>query len=56
MADVSGYPASYPASAVVELLALPFVLLARRERAPSDPIARGTWGDLCPEREPSGTA
>jgi MFS family permease len=47
VADASGYPASYLVGAVVELLALPFVLLARRERAPSDPIARGTRGDRC---------
>ena len=47
VAEVSGYPASYLASAAIELLALPFVLLARRERAPSDPIAKGTRGDRC---------
>jgi len=45
IADAAGYPASYFASAAIELLALPFILLARRERAPSDPIARGTRGD-----------
>ncbi len=33
-----GYPASYVIGAAVELAALPFLLLARRERAPSDPI------------------
>ena len=37
-ADAWGYPASYVAAAGVELLALPLVWLARRERAPSDPI------------------
>ncbi len=47
-ADVSGYPASYVAGAVIELLALPFVLLARRERAPSDPIAKGHEGRPLP--------
>jgi MFS family permease len=47
VADASGYPASYVAGAVIELVALPFVLLARRERAPSDPIARGTRADRC---------
>jgi MFS family permease len=36
-ADVWGYPISYVVSACVELLALPFILLARREKAPSDP-------------------
>jgi MFS family permease len=38
VADVSGYAASYLVSAGISALALPFVLLARRERAPSDPI------------------
>jgi hypothetical protein len=37
VADVWGYAASYVVSACVELLALPFILLARRENAPSDP-------------------
>jgi MFS family permease len=46
-ADAWGYPVSCVARAVIELLALPFVLLARRERPPSDPIARGTRGDRC---------
>jgi MFS family permease len=39
VADVWGYGASYIASAAVEVLAWPFLLLARRERATSDPIA-----------------
>lgn len=39
VADVWGYPTSYVASAGVQLLAFPFLLLARREHAPSDPIA-----------------
>jgi MFS family permease len=47
VADVSGYPASYVVGAGIELLALPFVLLARRERASSDPIAPGARGDRC---------
>jgi len=47
IADAAGYPASYLVSAAVEFLALPFILLARRERAPSDPIAKGTRGDRC---------
>jgi MFS family permease len=38
VADVWGYPASYVAGAGIELLALPLILLARREKAPSDPI------------------
>jgi MFS family permease len=37
-ADVYGYGASYVASAAISALAIPFLLLARREHAPSDPI------------------
>jgi MFS family permease len=39
-ADAFGYPASYVVSAGIQALALPFVLLARRENAASDPIDR----------------
>ena len=38
IADLGGYGAAYLVSAVVQFLAIPFVLLARRERAGSDPI------------------
>jgi MFS family permease len=38
VADVWGYSVSYVVSAGVELLAIPFMLLARRARAASDPI------------------
>jgi len=37
-ADVFGYPTSYLVSAGIQVVALPFVLLARRENAISDPI------------------
>ena len=37
-ADAWGYATSYLAAAGVEILALPFLLLARRERAASDPM------------------
>jgi MFS family permease len=37
-ADVYGYGASYVVSAAVSALAIPFLILARRENAPSDPI------------------
>jgi MFS family permease len=40
VADVNGYGAAYIVSAGIQALALPFVLLARRERAVSDPIGR----------------
>ena len=38
VADMSGYAASYLVSGAISALALPFVFLARREQAPSDPI------------------
>jgi MFS family permease len=48
-ADVWGYPASYTGCALFQALALPFLWLARRERATSDPIARGPIaGDKAP--------
>ncbi len=37
-ADAWGYATSYVVGAGIELLALPFILLARRERAVTDPI------------------
>ncbi len=37
-ADVAGYGTAYVAAGVIQALAIPFVLLARREKAPSDPI------------------
>jgi MFS family permease len=40
VAELSGYATSYVVAAAVELLAWPFLLLARRERAPSDPLPR----------------
>jgi MFS family permease len=41
VADVSGYAASYLVAAGIQVVALPFVVLARREHAPSDPIEEG---------------
>jgi len=38
VADVSGYAASYLVAGSIQALALPFILLARREAAHSDPI------------------
>ena len=38
MADVYGYAASYVVAAAIQALAIPFVLLAWREHAASDPI------------------
>jgi MFS family permease len=46
VADVSGYAASYLVAAGVNAIALPFVLLARREKAPSDPTYRADRVDL----------
>jgi hypothetical protein len=37
-ADAFGYGTSYVVAAGIQALSLPFVLLARREDAPSDPI------------------
>jgi MFS family permease len=42
-ADAWGYPTSYALAAVLEALAMPFLWLARRERAESDPM--GAEGD-----------
>jgi MFS family permease len=36
VADVSGYPSAYVTSAVIQLAAVPFLMLARRENAASD--------------------
>ena len=51
-ADAFGYGASYMISAAVSGLALPFVLLARRERASSDPIAGDERGTTEPLPQP----
>ncbi|MDX1657374.1 MAG: MFS transporter [Nitriliruptorales bacterium] len=52
IADVSGYGASYVVSGALTALALPFVLLARREQAPSDPILRGAPAPGSPQPVP----
>ncbi len=41
VADVNGYGASYIVGAAIQAVALPFIVLARREKAVSDPITRG---------------
>lgn len=38
VADIWGYPASYVGSAAFQFMALPFLFLARREKAASDPV------------------
>jgi hypothetical protein len=38
VADVNGYAASYLVSAGIQAVGVPFAILARRERAASDPI------------------
>ncbi len=40
VADAWSYSTSYIAGACVELLSVPFILLARRENAPSDPLRK----------------
>jgi predicted MFS family arabinose efflux permease len=54
VADAWGYATSYVVAAAVELLAMPFVLLARREGPASDPIeaAAGEAGVRGGTREP----
>jgi predicted MFS family arabinose efflux permease len=42
VADVWGYPTSYLGSAAFQIIALPFLLLAKRENAKSDPITDST--------------
>jgi MFS family permease len=42
VADVWGYPSAYVLSAAIQLAAVPFLVLARRERASSDRIESGT--------------
>jgi MFS family permease len=44
VADVSGYAASYVVAGVIQAVALPFMLLARREQAPSDPLVDAADG------------
>jgi MFS family permease len=41
VADVNGYGASYVVAAGLQALAIPFIFLARREHAVSDPITEG---------------
>ena len=41
VADLSGYGASYLVSGAIQAAAIPFIFLARRERASSDPIVEG---------------
>ncbi|MFM9904501.1 MAG: MFS transporter [Pyrinomonadaceae bacterium] len=48
-ADVWGYPASYILSAGVQLLALPFIALALRERTPTD-IIKGDDAASAPDK------
>ena len=42
VADIWGYPTSYLGSAAFQILALPFIFFAKREKAKSDPIKRST--------------
>jgi MFS family permease len=47
-ADVWGYPMSYTCSAAIQACAIPFVWLARRERAKSDAIGSATVAATSP--------
>ena len=53
-ADVFGYGASYVVAGLVQGLAIPFAILARRENAPSDPIVNEPLARTEPEAEPTG--
>ena len=53
VADTNGYGASYVVAAGVQMLAIPFLVLARREKAVSDPI---TDDDSTPIEMPGSTA
>jgi MFS family permease len=46
VADVNGYAASYLVAAAVQALSVPFLVLARRENASSDPIVSATAADV----------
>ncbi len=50
-ADVWGYPASYAATAIIQALAIPFLILAKREKAKSDPIDDGDAAATAPKEE-----
>jgi MFS family permease len=45
VADAWSYPASYTVSAAIQLVSIPFVMLARREQAPADHIQRASEDD-----------
>jgi MFS family permease len=53
-ADVFGYGASYVVAGLVQGLAIPFAILARRENAASDPIVDEPLARTEPEAEPTG--
>jgi MFS family permease len=55
VAEVWGYPSSYIAAAGIELLAWPFLILARRERAPSDPIRQAAGREPAAAVDPRRT-
>jgi len=49
VAEVWGYPASYLATSSLQFLAVPFIFLARREKAKSDPIVDGKIVNVSPK-------
>jgi MFS family permease len=48
VADVAGYARSYLVCAAIQVVALPFLVLARREKASSDPIESATSARVKP--------
>jgi hypothetical protein len=53
VADVYGYAPSFLVAAGVHALSLPFIALARHERAPSDPITAEPVEAVEPRVEPA---
>ena len=50
-ADAWGYGASYVVAGIVEAVAIPFAILARREDAPSDPMGASVYDTLPPDED-----
>jgi MFS family permease len=50
VADVSGYAASYLVSAGISALAVPFLALSRREKAPADTLDLAELTDAVPQQ------
>jgi MFS family permease len=56
VADVYGYGPSYLVTGVIQAIAIPFTIVARRANAPSDPIEPGPTAEAEPGEVEPGTA